>query len=289
MMPSWRSFVAGAAVVPLAVAVLAGCGREAATGAKTSPGHPAGSGRAPATEEYLPGVAADVFLPKAARRAPVVVLVPGGSWLTADRTGLLPLAADLAAHGMVAVAATYRAADDGVRFPVPVSDIVCAVDFAVGRARQAGIAPGPVLVLGHSSGAHLAALAALATAHFRGDCPYRPAQVDGLIGLAGPYDIMSLQDVAEPLFGVSSADDEAVWREGDPATWVRQRPDLPVLLAHGAEDTTVSSTFTTSFARRLEDAGHPVEVQIVPGADHGGIYQPDVIGDRIIAWIHLLR
>jgi alpha-beta hydrolase superfamily lysophospholipase len=67
----------------------------------------------------------------------------------------------------------------GIAPKMPVADIVCAVDFATDRAARAGIRVGPVVILGHSSGAHLAALAALATAHFRGACPYAPARIDG--------------------------------------------------------------------------------------------------------------
>lgn len=239
--------------------------------------------------DYLPGLAADVFLPDHVRRAPLVVLIPGGGWVSADPTGLRPLADRLAAHGIVAVTATYRAAEDGVRFPVPVADIECAVDFAAARTRRAGITPSPLLVLGHSAGAQLIMLAALTGQRFRATCPYPPARIDGAIGLAGPYDIMSLQPIVQPLFGRSAAADPADWRAANPVTWVRMRPNLPVLLAHGAADTTVSPTFTTSFTHQLRKAGHPVRVEIVPGADHASLYQPSVIADRIIAWIETLR
>jgi acetyl esterase/lipase len=284
----WGWLAAAAAVVAVAVAVLA------TRGGSPRLQHLAG------TQDYLPGLAADVFLPDQAtassppvpggvpRRAPVVVLVPGGSWQTADPTGLRPLADRLAGAGMVAVTARYRAADDGVRFPVPVSDVVCAIDFAVHRARAAGLTPGPVVVLGHSAGAQLAALAALATSRFRAGCPYPAARVDALIGLAGPYDVMSMQGVARHLFGASAADDPRAWRSGNPTTWVRNRPDLPALLAHGADDTLVSPMYTKVFAQRLEAAGHRVRVEIVPGADHATIYQADVIAQRVITWIEAL-
>lgn len=245
--------------------------------------------RAFTTADYLPGLAADLFLPDRARRAPVVVLVPGGSWIHADRSGLRPLASDFAGHGIVAATTTYRAAADGVRFPVPVADILCAVDSVVQRTRNAGIVPDRVLLLGHSAGAQLAALAALAGSRFRADCPAPPARIDGLIGLAGPYDIMSFQAAAQSLFDHSAAEEPGAWHAADAVTWVRHRPGLPVLLAHGADDTTVSPTFTTSFADRLRAAGHPVRLEIVPGADHGSIYRPGVIGDRVIAWITALR
>jgi len=240
------------------------------------------------TADYLPGVAADVYLPSPTTRAPVVVLIPGGSWQTANRSGLGPLAETLAEHGMVVVNATYRAVKSGVRFPVPVADVVCAIDFAADRARQAGISAGPIVVLGHSSGAHLAALAALRGPHFRRDCPYPPAQVSGLVGLSGTYEVTQLQYLAQPLFGVAAGTDPALWHDGDPMDWVKERtapPAMPVLLAHGAADDLLSPTFTEVFARALQGAGHPVQLEIVPGANHQTIYTPRVIANTVITWI----
>jgi acetyl esterase/lipase len=275
-----------AVLIAVVVLVTTGC----------AAGHPPSTSHAPSTSEtarpstaqYLPGVAADVYLPAPAAEAPVVVLIPGGGWRTADRRGLAPLAKALAADGMVVVNATYRAAQDGVRFPTPVQDVVCAIDFATLRARQDGITPGPVIVVGHSSGAQLSALAALAGPRFRGACPYPSVLVDGLVGLAGPYDVLSLADIAYPLFGVSLKERPDLWRQGDPATWVGERTGarpLAVLLAHGDADDTVPITFTTSFAAQLRDAGHPVRVVIVPKADHQAIYQPGVIEATIRDWV----
>ena len=241
-----------------------------------------------ATVDYLPGVGADVFLPPAAGTAPLVVLVPGGGWSIADRTGLRPLADRLAGQGIAAVLASYRTKRDGVYFPVPAADVGCAVDFAVTRVREAGVTPTRVILLGHSAGAHLAMLVGLTGQRFRGSCPYPPTRIDGVIGLAGPYDIMSFQPVAQAMFARSAAEDAAVWRDANPVTWVRDRPDLKVLLAHGTADTLVSPTFTTSFADRLRATGHAVQVELVTGASHGSLYRPSVIGARVIAWVRAL-
>jgi len=251
------------------------------------PGQPdrASGARLAGTENYLAGVAADVYLPAHAGVAPIVVLVPGGSWRSADRSGLWPLAELLAEHQIMAVTATYRVGSAQARFPTPVADIVCGIDFAVQRAKSAGVRPGPVIVLGHSAGAQLAALAALTGHRFAHGCPYAPACVDALIGLSGAYEVMSLADLADALFGVPAGQDPDLWRSGDPDTYAAQRPNLPALLAHGAADTTLSATYTQTFAARLTEAGHEVRVEIVPGATHSTIYRPEVIGSRIVTWI----
>jgi acetyl esterase/lipase len=240
------------------------------------------------TQEYLPGVAADVFLPAAARdRAPVVVLLPGGSWRSADRSGLAPLAETLAERGMTVVNATYRAADSGARFPEPVADIVCAVDFGVEQARLEHVAPGPVVLVGHSSGAQLASLAALEPARFRGACPYPQVDPDGFVGLSGPYDIAAWQADAAPMFTRSPAQDPQLWKEANPFTWAFSRTGadpLSVLLAHGDNDYGVSVVNSTHFATALKEAGHPVQLSVVPGATHSSIYGPGVIADTIATW-----
>ena len=81
-----------AAVVTVMVAVSVAHDRRIVTGG-APPGRPV------TTADYLPGLAADVVLPPRATRPPVVVLVPGGGWHTADRSGLLPLARALADGG----------------------------------------------------------------------------------------------------------------------------------------------------------------------------------------------
>jgi len=216
---------------------------------------------------------------------PLVVLVPGGSWTTADPTGLVGLAAALADAGVAAVPTRIRAAADGVVYPAPVEDVLCAVAAAVERVRSRGFTPDPVAVLGHSSGANLAALAVLAVDDYSPSCGFPAVTPDALIGLSGPYDISQIPEIATALLGTSPADDPAVWASANPVERVDLRRDVPVLLLHGAADETVPLAFTTQFAQALESAGHPTTLQVVPGADHQTIYQADVAGERVAQWL----
>jgi acetyl esterase/lipase len=268
---------------------LAACGTAGGTSGSAPPTmtHPPATTN-PSTDDYAPGVAADVHLPVdvgADAAVPVVVLVPGGAWLTADRAGLDPLARELASEGIFVVNATYRAASSGARFPTPVGDIVCAVAFAVVEAEASGLRPRPVVLVGHSSGAHLAALAALGDDHFHDGCAYPAATVDAFVGLAGVYDVALVPDVAEPLFGAGPGEAPDLWREGNPLSWVDARPSLPVFLAHGDADELVPLSFTQRFADALRAGGHPVDVEVVPGAGHHDLYAADVVAASIARWI----
>jgi acetyl esterase/lipase len=241
-----------------------------------------------ATINYLPDIEADVYVPAGREPRAVIVLVPGGAWRTADREGLAPLAERLADAGHLVVNATYRAAADGARFPVEVEDVTCALAFAAAGA-GAGFQPSrPLVVIGHSSGAHLAALAALAGSSFTGACPWPDADVDALVGLAGVYDVTQVPEIAEELFGVPLAGAPDRWREGNPFTWVGRRPALEVFLGHGDADDLVPVSSSLRFAAALEQAGHRVRVEIVPGADHHAIYSADTIASRVLVWIDQL-
>lgn len=237
------------------------------------------------TVEYQPGVAADVHEPSGPPTA-VVVLLPGGAWVTADRAGLTPLAEALADAGFLAVNATYRTAADGVVHPVPVQDVRCAIGFAAAQGRAAGT-DGPLVVLGHSAGAHLAAVAALGATEEGPDCQHPTPEVDGLIGLAGVYDNAAFEFALVDLFGTSRAEDTGTWIAADPVLLARAGagPDLATLLLHGDRDQLVPVTQAEALAAALESSGRAVELQVLPGETHDTIYSADVAGPITTAWI----
>jgi acetyl esterase/lipase len=241
------------------------------------------------TVEYAPGLTEDVYLPGVEGKVPLVVLVPGGGWQTADPSGLAGLAAALANAGIAAAPTHIRAAEDGVRYPVPVQDVLCAVAAATAQVRARGFVPDPVAVLGHSSGAHLAALAVLAPGDHPPRCTAPLVTPDALVGLSGPYDISRLPDVASALMGSAPGKDPAAWTQANPVERAGLRPGIPVLLLHGSDDATVPVAFTLQFARALDEAGHPTTVQVVPGTDHDSVYRADVAGPRVARWLLALH
>jgi acetyl esterase/lipase len=241
------------------------------------------------TEEYLPGVEADLRLPLERGPAPLVVLVPGGGWQTADRTGLEPLADTLTASGATTATITYRTASDGVLFPVPADDVACAVRWAVERATQEGRPPTHTIVAGHSAGGHLAALTALSGAEFGADCPAPPVPIDGFVGIAGVYDLEPMESALTPLFGASRLEQPDAWERGSPITWAARAgltpPGFRTLLIHGATDELVPVEQSLSLAKTLTERRVDTLVELVADATHQNVYHADIAAPLIQKWL----
>jgi acetyl esterase/lipase len=240
-----------------------------------------------ALQQVAPGVAANVGQPTADPSGVIVLLVPGGGWVSADPSGLAPLAAYLADRGATVVSISYRTSSDGFYFPVPVQDVGCGLAYAATQAAGVSTDAVTLAVVGHSAGAHLAAVAALDPEQSTGpDCPFQPHDADSLIGLAGPYDVVAASGQAQLLFGPESPD-PTEWDDGNPLRMATNRPTLPVLLVHGAADDLVPLSFSEEFAAALTAGGHPVELEVVDAVDHMSVFGEDVAGPLIADWLGL--
>ena len=108
---------------------------------------------------------------------------------------------------------------------------------------------------------------------------------DRLVGLAGPYDVARLGPLILPFFGVRPNEDPEMWQAGNPLNQVANNPDLASLIMHGEEDGLVDLSLATDFAEALTAAGSEAVVEVVEGARHNEMHDPDVVGDLILAWL----
>ncbi|KAJ2781114.1 hypothetical protein H4R18_003056 [Coemansia javaensis] len=214
---------------------------------------------------YLPGGSArhtlDLYLPEPPPPAavPLAVYVHGGAWRVGDKGEFGAVAEGLiaAAPGrQLAVAAVnYELA---VRHPAHVDSAAAAVRFlATDRSYpgQRAVDRARVFLVGHSAGAHLAALMTLAPGH-EGIGPIR-----GVVGLGGLYDIPALldeypdyRDFVDPAFG---ADDRAAASPACIAAHMRDDARRTrFLVVHSTGDELVGPAQAIGFAAQLMRAGH---------------------------------
>ena len=206
----------------------------------------------------------DIYVPRAPARSasgyPVVVFFYGGSWQNGRRQDYLFVAEALASRGYIAVVPDYRTWPE-VIFPAFIDDAATAVRWAHDHAPELGGDPHRFFLMGHSAGAQIAVLLATDRRYLARQQMSRE-QLAGVIGLAGPYDFLPLQDsTLEKIFP------PAIREESQPIRFVT-RGEPPMLLAAGTDDTIVDPGNTVRMANALKAAGDTVEVLHYPGAGH---------------------
>jgi acetyl esterase/lipase len=191
----------------------------------------------------------DVYIPKnPPPRAPVVIFFYGGRWSGGSRQGFKFAAQALTSLGFIAAVPDYRLYPR-VTFPAFVQDGALAVKWAHDHAARYGGDPGKLFVMGHSAGAHIAAMLALDGQYLRaagGDRQW----LAGMIGLAGPYDFLPLkEDDLKAIFGPPPR-----YPDSQPVNFV-DGGQPPLLLLHGLKDRTVLSENARSLAARVRETG----------------------------------
>jgi acetyl esterase/lipase len=179
-----------------------------------------------------------------------------------------------------------------VRFPVPVQDIRCSVDAAVDRLRRHGLRADPVVLLGHSSGAHLSSLAAFGDRAFRAPgCPYPPSRIDGWVGLSGIYDLRLVGSWSWEMMGATQEEDPAGYARAATETYLSDhgRPTLRTLVVHGEADELIPPFVADDFADLLREHGYRTRLTLIPGADHNAVYQAPVVADVVLDWLRTVR
>lgn len=209
------------------------------------------------TDFYLPGVAATLRVPTTPGPAPLVVVVPGGGWQTSDPTDYRPLAESLTASGISTSLITYDTSATGAQFPRPIDEVACAVRWSAFQLSALGYPPSKVYVAGHSAGGQLAMEVAVTGDRFGGDCPMPPVTIDGVVGIAGVYDLSNPSLVGANLFpGGGTAQERAefspITTVSDPNTAV---PPLKVMLLSGSDDVTVPAVQPEQLAEAFTARG----------------------------------
>lgn len=197
----------------------------------------------------------DVYVPQrsaASAPPPVIVFFYGGSWRGGDRGSYRFAAEALTSRGFVVVVPDYRVYPE-VRYPGFIEDGASAVAWTRREIIRYGGDPSRIFLMGHSAGAHIAAMLAYDD-EFLAKVGLARRDIAGLIGLAGPYDFLPLTD--PKLKAVFSSEEKLDLTQ--PLHYVRGG-EPPSLLVTGERDTTVSPANTTRLAKRLREVGSMVE------------------------------
>lgn len=199
----------------------------------------------------------DVYISRRRHRtaAPVLVYVHGGTFRMGSKLlGARSLLYRLAAQGWVCVSIDYRLSRVG--YADQLEDVRAALAWVRANAGSFGGSSRAIFLAGSSSGAHLAATAALSGSR----CDAQPGSSDGPTG-AGICGVVAFSgyygDDGGP--GPQPTSPRAYASPGAP----------PFLIVHGARDTLVLRQDARAFAHQLRAVSRrPVAYAELPGAQH---------------------
>jgi len=205
----------------------------------------------------------DVYVPDqgTAQARPLIVFWHGGRWSFGDKADYRFVGAAMAELGYVAVLANYRHYPE-VKMTGFMDDAARAAQWAAAHAGDFGADANRLHLMGHSAGAHIAALLTLDQQYLA--VPGGPAPaIAGMIGLSGPYDFLPLNDPdLQDMFGPPER-----YPDSQPIHFAR--PDAPpTLLMHGLDDQSVRPKNSVNLAAALEARGVAVRLKTYPGLGH---------------------
>jgi acetyl esterase/lipase len=202
----------------------------------------------------------DLYLPdQQTIDKPLVVFVYGGAWKMGNRGEYTFVAQAFTRLGYPVMIADYRLYPE-VTYPAFVDDIANAIAYIEHNTDVTGYTPTHGMILaGHSSGAHTAALLATQTDRLTKAGVTLP--LVGFIGLAGPYDLPLDDEEVIPIF--PNVTDQEV----NPVLSVTS--SMPKsLIIHGAKDDRVLPKHSKRFAKALEEHNVPVTLELPKDMDH---------------------
>jgi acetyl esterase/lipase len=209
----------------------------------------------------------DLALPTAGGDAlrPAIVLVHGGGWRAGwkqDRV-FRSLLLDYANQGYVTLSVEYRLHDEAP-FPASVADVKCSVRWLRAHADELGVDPARIGAYGHSAGAHLALMLAVAP---------DSAGLDGeeCDWMDHSSEIASVAAGATPTEAGERLQDQ--WGRADwwPIGYISG--DVPpILLLQGIDDPIVRVELVDAYVEKMEAAGADIAYVRVPGG-HGVAYE----------------
>jgi acetyl esterase/lipase len=210
-----------------------------------------------------PRQAFDLYLPAAAAAKPALAMFfYGGSWKSGRRQDYRFVGQALASRGIAVAVADYRTYPQ-VQFPAFMEDAAAATAKLATVAQNHGVDGNRFFLIGHSAGAHMAALLALDERYLAGQ-GLATSRIAGVVGLAGPYSFDPLE------FSSTRLIFETVRGDIDRARPVAQVGNgaPPMLLLHGSWDFTVYPLNTEELTAALRRHGGQVETRYYPGIGH---------------------
>jgi acetyl esterase/lipase len=239
----------------------------------------------------------DLYLP-AKKGFTTVVFTYGGGWHTGSRKSVTPIGEKLQGLGFGCALVSHRLSPDD-KFPAHAEDVAAAFAWVKKNIAARGGDPKKVVLMGHSSGAHLSLLVAT-DPKYLAKHKLTPADVAAVIGLSTPVDLEPREDkmgFGDALLAGKGADafgrDVALMKDASPIRHISK--DLPpTLLVVGEKDFPMLEGDAKAFAEKAKGVGKDVPTFVSKGSDHMGVVrslleEQSPVRDQVLAFLEKLN
>jgi acetyl esterase/lipase len=234
----------------------------------------------------------DIIKPVASEETfPAIIYVHGGGWMSGDKRKVGgEWNASFAKFGFVCININFRLSGEAI-FPAPLQDVKEAIRWVKLNARKYNINENQVGIWGHSSGGHLATLAALSADHpeFSTKEQNISEKVNAVATLAGPVDLLLMggwhnnPNSPESKFLGGSVQEQSIKAKLANPTNYSSEDTPPVLIIQGDYDEICPVHQSQLLHKSLPNSSY-LEIK---GADHdfvGGVLTLDDILNIVMAF-----
>ncbi len=206
----------------------------------------------------------DIYLPKEASNAPVLIDIHGGGWCTGSKNARAIPAKTVTEHGAIWVTIDYGFAPTYTIDQI-IDHVRTAISWVYKNINRYGGDQERMFITGNSAGAHLAATALMTGWHEA----YRVPQdvIQGAFCISGVYDMESMMYA-----GIESREILKLTLQGakrvSPLYHLPNKSDRPIVLIYGQKEPFGYQLEANVYAEALQAAGNKVEVVEVKGKDH---------------------
>lgn len=211
----------------------------------------------------------DVYLPDTPPPYPAIVWVHGGGFTKGSKEASRSTLLSWTTEGVAVFAIEYRLAPE-FHFPAPVEDVIAAVRWLKGHAREYGVDPNRIALVGGSSGAQLVS--------YVGATQGRELGVRAVVSFSATHELMerakrdgSISPGICALLNVTpevTAEKLSLLRRASPYYYVNpQMP--PLLLMHGTADKTVPFQQSVDMYHHAREEGASADLFLAEGGGHG--------------------
>ena len=222
----------------------------------------------------------DLYVPPGAGKFPLLLWIHGGAWHGGDKEETGAYAAlRFLPSGFAVASLDYRLSQDHAPFPAQIENCFAALVWLRNHAAQYHLAADKIGVLGHSAGAHLAALMATTGDTQTFVTNATSTRVQAAVMWAAPFDLdrerggwprdTLVWNPNDPFwaFYPGGKYDQDFARRASPAAYVHSNLP-PLLIVHGGKDRIVPGGQAGVFARAVKQAGNAVTLRMEPEYGH---------------------